>query len=93
MADHPKHWTVRRSRRRVAPFWEVRNTRGVVAVVYGTKADADCMASAPRVTFELGKAVAELKSLIAIVQRHEGELRASEKASLERARALINEHK
>jgi len=43
-----RHWTARRSRRRRAPFWEVRNTRGAVAVVYGSKADAELMAAAPR---------------------------------------------
>lgn len=91
MASRIKHWTVARSKRRVAPYWEVRNTRGVIAVVYGTQADAECMASAPRVTAERNRAVSELKHLIAIVQQREGELRASEKASLERARALVSE--
>jgi len=43
-----RHWTARRSRRRVAPYWEVRNTRNTVAVVYGSKADAELMAAAPR---------------------------------------------
>lgn len=86
-----KHWTARRSKRRVAPYWEVVNTRSVVAVVYGTRADAECMASAPRVTAERNRAVAELKHLIAIVRLREGDLRASERASLERARALVDE--
>lgn len=43
-----KHWTARPSRRRRAPYWEVRNTRGVVAVVYGSKDDAELMAAAPK---------------------------------------------
>lgn len=48
MASRMKHWTARRSKRRVAPFWEVRNTCGVVAVVYTTEADAHLMAMAPK---------------------------------------------
>jgi hypothetical protein len=48
MSNHPRHWTARRSKRRVAPYWEVRNTRGVMAVVYGKQADAELMAAAPR---------------------------------------------
>jgi hypothetical protein len=43
-----KHWTVRRSRRRVAPYWEILNGRGVVFVCYGTEADAKCAAAAPQ---------------------------------------------
>jgi hypothetical protein len=48
MSARIKHWTVRRSRRRVAGYWEVRNTHGIVAIVYTTEADAQCMAAAPK---------------------------------------------
>lgn len=48
MSTRIKHWTVRRSRRRVAGYWEVCNTRGVVAIVYTTEADARLMAAAPK---------------------------------------------
>lgn len=92
MANHRiKHWTVRHSRRRVAGYWEIRNTTGVVGICYGSQADAECMASAPRVTFERNRALNELKHLIAIVRMREGDLRASERAALARARALIGE--
>jgi hypothetical protein len=84
MSNHPRHWTARRSKRRVAPYWEVRNTRGVMAVVYGKQDDAELMAAAPRL-------LTELKHQIAIVQPREGDLRASERALLERARALVSE--
>lgn len=43
-----KHWTVRRSRRRSAGFWEIVNTRGVVFVCYGNESDARLAALAPR---------------------------------------------
>ena len=79
-----KHWTVRRSRRRVAGYWEVRNGKGVVAIVYTSEADAREMAAAP-------KLLGSLKHLLAIVRMHEGELRASEKAKYEAARTLVNE--
>jgi len=81
---HAKHWTVRRSRRRLAGYWEICNTRGVVAIVYTTEADARLLAAS-------SKLQGCLKHLIAIVRMREGELRASEKAKYEAARALINE--
>lgn len=66
-------------------WWEVRNgKRDALAVVYTGRPDACVMAAAPRL-------LTELKHLIAIVLPREGELRASEKASLERARALVSE--
>ena len=79
-----KHWTVRRSRRRVAGYWEIRNTRGVVAIVYTTEGDAQEMAGAP-------KLLGSLKHMIAIVRLREGELRAFEKAKYEAAKTLVNE--
>lgn len=85
MANHRiKHWTVRRSRRRVAGYWEVRNTTGVVAVVYTSEADAREMANSP-------KYKGALKRLIAIVRFREPSLRASERAKLADAVALIGE--
>ena len=85
MANHRiKHWTVRRSRRRVAGYWEVRNGKGVVAIVYTTEDDAREMAASP-------KYKASLKHLLAIVRMHEGELRASELAKYEAAVKLVHE--
>lgn len=84
MANRIKHWTARISKRRIHPYWEVVNGRGQVAVVYTTEADAKLLAAAPRL-------LGSLKHLEAIVRLHEGELRASARAKLEAARALINE--
>jgi len=86
-----RHWTVRHSRRRVAGYWEIRNTTGIVGICYRGKDEAECMASAPRVTAQRNRAVAELKHLIAIVRLREGDLRASERAALARAEALVSE--
>lgn len=84
MSARIRNWTVRRSRRRVAGYWEVRNGKGVVAIVYTTEDDAREMAASP-------KYKASLKHLLAIVRMHEGELRASERAKYEAARALVHE--
>lgn len=65
--------------------WSVRNGhRDPIAVVYTTKADAELMATAP-------KLLGSLKHMIAIVRLREGELRASERAKYEAAQALVNE--
>jgi len=65
--------------------YEVRNgRRDPIAVVYGNKADAELMARAPRL-------LGELKHLIPIVRMRESDLRASERAVLARARALVDE--
>lgn len=65
--------------------WSVRNThRDPVAVVYTTEADARLMAASLNL-------LGSLKHMVAIVRLREGELRASEKAKYEAARALINE--
>lgn len=48
MTARIKHWTVRRSRRRSAGFWEIVNTRGVVFICYGNESDARLAALAPR---------------------------------------------
>lgn len=77
-------WSVRATPNKQWKF-EVRNThRDPIAIIYTTQADAELMAAAP-------KLLGELKHLIAIVRLHEGDLRASAKASLERARALVNQ--
>ena len=78
-----KHWTVRRSRRRVAGYWEVRNTHGVVAVVYTTESDAREMANSP-------KYKGSLKHMVAIV-RLRTDLRASERAKYDAAVKLLGE--
>jgi len=65
--------------------WAVRNThRDPIAVVYTHQADAELMARSLRL---LGC----LKHLIAIVRLREGDLRASERAALARAEALVSE--
>lgn len=78
-------WRAVRNTIRRRPFWEVRNThRDPIAIVYTHEADARLMAASLRL---LGC----LKYMVAIVRLREGELRASEKAKYEAARALINE--
>ena len=63
----------------------VRNShRDPVAIVYTTEDDAKLLAASLRM-------LSELKHLIAIVRMREGELRASERAALARARALVEE--
>jgi len=65
--------------------WSVRNTHhDPIAIVYTHQQDAELMAASLRM-------LGSLKHLIAIVRLHEGELRASAKAKLEQARALVNE--
>jgi len=65
--------------------WSVRNTHhDPIAIVYTHQQDAELMAASLRL-------LGSLKHLIAIVRLHEGELRASAKAKLEQARALVNE--
>ena len=81
----PGTWKAKRNTIRKVELWEVRNGhRDPIAVVYTGRADAELMAAAPRL-------LTELKHQIAIVQPREGDLRASERASLERARALVHE--
>jgi hypothetical protein len=78
-------WRAGEIRIRKANAWSVRNTHyDPIAVVYTTRADAELMAVAP-------KLLGSLKHMVAIVRLREGELRASEKAKYEAARALINE--
>lgn len=81
----PGPWRAAQITIRGHKVWAVRNShRDPVAVVYTTRADAELMAAAP-------KLLGSLKHMIAIVRLREGELRASEKAKYEAARALINE--
>lgn len=78
-------WRAAEMKIRRETAWSVRNTHyDPIAVVYTTRADAELMAAAPRL-------LGSLKHMIAIVRLREGELRASEKAKYEAARALINE--
>ena len=78
-------WHAGAMRIRKANTWSVRNTRyDPIAVVYTGQADAELMARAP-------KLLGSLKHMIAIVRMHEGELRASEKAKLAAAEALVSE--
>ena len=77
-------WRVVKSRRQGWAY-EVRNThRDPIAVVYTNEADARLLAASLNL-------LGSLKHMIAIVRMHEGELRASEKAKYEAARALVDE--
>lgn len=84
MASRTHNWTVRRATRRVAGFWEIRNGKGVVAIVYTDKHDAILMAASLRM-------LGSIKHLIAIVRMFEPQLRASAKAKLAQAIALVDE--
>ena len=76
-------WTVKFNKRR--RWWEIHNGhRDPIAIVYTHEADAHLLAASLR---QLGV----IKHLIAIVRMREGELRASERAALARARALVEE--
>lgn len=76
-------WKVTFNRHR--GWWEVRNGhRDPICVVYSSEADARLIAAALNL-------FSTVKHLIAIVCMHEGDLRASAKAKLEAARALVNE--
>lgn len=79
-----RNWTVRRSPLRIAGYWEVRNGKGVVAVVYTDETDARDMGNAL-------KYKASLKHMIAIAEQFEDQLRPSAKAKLNHARALAAE--
>jgi hypothetical protein len=77
-------WRVVKSRRQGWAF-EVRNThRDPIAVVYTNEADARVLAASLNL-------LGSLKHMTAIVRLREGELRASEKAKYDAAKALINE--
>lgn len=66
-------------------WWEVRNgRRDPIAVGINTKDEAELLAASLRT-------LGSLKHLIAIVRMHEGDLRASERAKLDAAVALVNE--
>lgn len=65
--------------------WSVRNThRDPIAIVYTTESDARLMAASLRM-------LAEFKHAEAILRMREDSLRASEKATLARIRALLAE--
>jgi len=65
--------------------WSVRNTHhDPIAIVYTHQHDAELMAASLRL-------LGSLKHLIAIVRLREGDLRASERAALNRSRALVAE--
>jgi hypothetical protein len=85
MANRFHNWKARQAKARGGLVWQVQNGhRDVVAIVYTDRADAELMAAAP-------KLLGSLKHLTAIVRMHEGELRASERAKLAAAEALIEE--
>jgi len=78
-------WRAARMSIRGRETWSVRNTHfDPIAVVYTHQSDAELMARSLRM---LGC----LKHLIAIVRLREGDLRASERAALARAEALVSE--
>lgn len=72
-------WNIRRR------WWEILNgRRDPVAAAINTKPDAELMAASPRL-------LGSLKHMVAIVRMHEADLRASERAKLDAAVALVNE--
>lgn len=78
-------WKAEWSKSRGIPVLFIRNgRRDPIAMVYSSEADADLMAAAPLMLAELKRAEASLRM-------REDSLRASEKASLARIRALIAE--
>lgn len=85
-----QRWTVRRSRRRVAAYWEIRNTRDIVGICYGTREEAECMASAPQQCAEAQELRACTKQLIRILGQFEERLAPSEREALRRARELVS---
>lgn len=82
MSNHIRNWRVRRSPRRKASFWEIRNGKGVIGIVYSDETDARDMGNAL-------KYKGSLKHMIAIAEQFEEQLRPSAKAKLNQARALI----
>lgn len=82
MSAHIRNWRVRRSPRRKASFWEIRNGKGVIGIVYSDETDARDMGNAL-------KYKGALKHMIAIAEQFEDQLRASARAKLNQARALI----
>ena len=76
-------YTVKFNRRR--NWWEIRNGhKDPIAIIYTTQDDAELMARSLRF-------LGSLKHMVAIVRMHEGDLRASERAKLADAVALISE--
>lgn len=76
-------YTVKFNRRR--NWWEIRNGhKDPIAVIYTTEADAQLLAASLRL-------LGSLKHMVAIVKFREADLRASEKAKLADAVALISE--
>ncbi|MGN6313199.1 MAG: hypothetical protein ACTHMO_05485 [Rhodanobacteraceae bacterium] len=85
MAHRFHNWKAKQAKARGGLVWQIQNGhRDVVAIVYTDRADAELMARAPKLR-------GSLKHLIAIVKFHEGELRASERAKLAAAEALVSE--
>ena len=88
---HPdQRWTVRRSRRRVAGYWEIRSTRDIVGICYGTREEAECMASAPQQHVTAQELQACTKRLAEILEQFEERLAPSEREALNRARELAS---
>ena len=86
---HPdQQWTVRRSRRRVAGYWEIRNAHNVVGICYGTREEAERMASSPRQLAAAQELRACTKRLAAILGQFQERLVPSELEALNRAREL-----
>lgn len=84
-----KRWTVRESRRRRVPYWEIVNhIHDTVAVVYGDKAEAELLASAPQQHATAHELRACTKRLVAILGRFQEQLTPSELEALNRAREL-----
>ena len=83
-----RYWTVRRSRRRVAGYWEIRSTHDIVGICYGTREEAECMASAPQQHVTAQELRVCTKRLAAILGQFQERLVPSELEALNRAREL-----
>jgi hypothetical protein len=84
---HQKRWTVRESRRRSALRWEiVDHHHDTIAVVYGDKAEAELLASAPQQHVAAQELRTCTRRLAAILEQFQERLMPSEREALDRAR-------
>ena len=86
-----RNWTVRRSRRSIAGYWEiVDHHHDTIAIVYGGTGDAELLASAPQQHAVAQELRACTKRLATILGRFQERLAPSELMALNRARELAS---
>lgn len=86
---HLRRWTVRENRRHKAWCWEIINhLHDVVAVVYGSRDDAELMASTSQQRAAAQELQACTRRLATILGRFQERLAPSELMALNRAREL-----